>query len=102
MHVSRSRAVTHHNGSPHMKKRQHFTFAVGGMLFAAVLAAPAAATTRTWVSGTGNDADPCSFTAPCKTFGGAIAKTDAGGEISVMGPGGYGTVTINKSLTING
>ena len=57
---------------------------------------------RTWVSGVGDDAFPCSRTAPCKTFAGAISKTLAGGEISVLDPGGYGCVTINKSLTING
>ena len=37
--------------------------------------------TRTWVSGVGDDANPCSRTAPCKTFAGAISKTAAGGEI---------------------
>lgn len=57
---------------------------------------------RTWVSGVGNDANPCSRTAPCKTFAGAISKTAAGGEISVLDPGGYGAVTINKSITIDG
>lgn len=57
---------------------------------------------RTWVSGVGNDANPCSRTAPCKTFAGAISKTAEGGEISVLDPGGYGAVTINKSLTIDG
>src|SRR5207247_6500229 len=58
--------------------------------------------TRTWVSGVGDDANPCSRTAPCKTFAGAISKTAAGGEISVLDPGGYGTVTITKSITIDG
>ena len=58
--------------------------------------------TRTWVSGTGNDANPCSRTAPCKTFAGAISKTAAGGEINAMDPGGYGAVTITKSITIDG
>jgi hypothetical protein len=58
--------------------------------------------TRTWVSGVGNDANPCSRTAPCKTFAGAISKTATGGEISVLDPGGFGTVTIGKGLTING
>jgi hypothetical protein len=58
--------------------------------------------TRTWVSGVGDDANPCSRTAPCKTFAGAISKTAAGGEISVLDPGGYGAVTITKSITING
>jgi hypothetical protein len=55
---------------------------------------------RTWVSGVGDDANPCSRTAPCKTFAGAISKTAAGGVISVLDPGGYGAVTITKSITI--
>ena len=58
--------------------------------------------TRTWVSGVGDDANPCSRTAPCKTFAGAISKTAAAGEISVLDPGGFGAVTITKSITING
>lgn len=58
--------------------------------------------TRTWVSGVGDDANPCSRTAPCKTFAGAISKTAAGGEISVLDPGGFGGVTITKSMTIDG
>src|SRR5919106_243394 len=58
--------------------------------------------TRTWVSGVGDDANPCSRTAPCKTFAGAISKTAAGGFISVLDPGGYGNVTITKSITIDG
>src|SRR5512142_2165430 len=58
--------------------------------------------TRTWVSGVGDDANPCSRTAPCKTFAGAISKTAAGGVISVIDPGGYGAVTITKSITIDG
>ena len=68
----------------------------------ALIAGAAAAQTRTWVSGVGNDADPCSRTAPCKTFSGAISKTSPGGEISVLDPGGFGTVTITKSISING
>jgi hypothetical protein len=58
--------------------------------------------TRTWVSGVGADDNPCSRTAPCKTFAGAYLKTAAGGEIDVLDPGGFGTVTIGKALTING
>lgn len=58
--------------------------------------------TRTWVSGVGDDANPCSRTAPCKTFAGAISKTAAGGEISTLDPGGFGAVTITKSITISG
>src|SRR5947207_8645009 len=58
--------------------------------------------TPTSVSGVGNDANPCSRTAPCKTFAGAISKTATGGEISVLDPGGFGAVTIGKGITING
>ena len=58
--------------------------------------------TRTWVSGGGDDANPCSRTAPCKTFAGAISKTAAGGEINALDPAGYGAVTITKSITIDG
>ncbi len=57
--------------------------------------------TRTWVSGVGDDVNPCSRTAPCKTFAGAISKTAAGGEINCLDPGGFGAVTITKSVTID-
>src|SRR6185437_10532505 len=57
---------------------------------------------RTWVSGVGDDANPCSRTAPCKTFSGAISKTAAGGEIDALDPAGYGAVTITKAITIDG
>src|SRR5262245_59305135 len=71
-----------------------FTFA-----FASLAQAQA---TRTWVSGVGDDVNPCSRTAPCKTFAGAISKTAAGGEIDALDPGGYGAVTITKSIIIDG
>src|SRR5205807_3300673 len=58
--------------------------------------------TRTWVSGVGDDANPCSRTAPCKTFAGAISKTAAGGEIDALDDGGFGAVTITRSMTIDG
>ena len=66
---------------------------------ATVNAADAQAT-RTWVSGVGDDANPCSRTAPCKTFAGAISKTATGGEINVLDPGGFGGVTITKAISI--
>ncbi len=66
-----------------------------------LIAVPAnAQATRTWVSGVGDDANPCSRTAPCKTFAGAISKTAPGGEIDALDPGGFGGVTITKALTI--
>jgi hypothetical protein len=77
-----------------------------GMFAAAVIAAltlasPATAqATRTWISGVGDDVNPCSRTAPCKTFAGAIAKTTAGGEIDTLDPGGFGAVTVTKAMTL--
>src|SRR6478736_9184720 len=68
----------------------------------ALIATPAQAqATRTWVSGVGDDVNPCSRTAPCKTFAGAISKTAAGGEIDCLDSAGYGAVTITKGMTIN-
>src|SRR5215467_345029 len=72
--------------------------AVAVVVFTCALASAQA--TRTWVSGVGDDANPCSRTAPCKTFAGAIAKTATGGEIDVLDPGGFGAVTITKSISI--
>jgi hypothetical protein len=68
----------------------------------ALTTAAHAQATRTWVSSAGNDADPCSRTAPCKTFAGALPKTARGGEISVIDAAGYGAPTITKSITISG
>ncbi|HEV8579488.1 MAG TPA: right-handed parallel beta-helix repeat-containing protein [Thermoanaerobaculia bacterium] len=83
--------------------RSRLCFTLFTVALVALLAVPAAhAQTRTWVSGVGNDANPCSRTAPCKTFAGALAVTAAGGEISVLDPGGFGAVTITKSITISG
>ena len=72
-------------------------------LFVPILAsAPVhAQASRTWVSGVGDDVNPCSRTAPCKTFAGAISKTAAFGEINCLDPGGFGAVTITKSITLN-
>ena len=71
-------------------------------LFALLHIDPAAAqATRTWVSGVGDDANPCSRAAPCLTFAGAISKTATGGEINCLDPGGFGAVTITKAITIS-
>jgi len=80
--------------------RFNVLFALAGVVGSASLAHAQA--TRTWVSGVGDDANPCSRTAPCKTFSGAISKTATGGEISVLDPGGFGGVTITKAITLNG
>jgi hypothetical protein len=83
-----------------MSTKLFAAFVTGTCLF--VSAEAHAQATRTWVSGVGDDVNPCSRTAPCKTFAGAISKTAAGGEINILDPGGYGTVTITKSITIDG
>jgi hypothetical protein len=76
---------------------------VGAMAMPLFYAAPAQAqATRTWVSGVGDDANPCSRTAPCKTWAGAITKTAPGGEIDALDPGGYGALTVTKSITLDG
>src|ERR1700684_2024203 len=70
------------------------------LLFVISAGSAQAQATRTWVSGVGDDANPCSRTAPCKTFAGAISKTATAGEINVLDPGGFGAVTITKAITI--
>src|SRR5271169_4214305 len=86
-----------------MKRFLAVPFAVAGaMLMLFFLSDPAyAQASRTWVSGVGDDANPCSRTAPCKTFAGAISKTAVNGEINCLDPGGFGAVTITKSITID-
>jgi len=75
-----------------------FSFLVFVFAFASIAQAQA---TRTWVSGVGDDVNPCSRTAPCKTFAGAISKTAVNGEINCLDPAGYGAVTVTKSITID-
>ena len=79
---------------------------LGSLLCAGLLAGFSsgafAQATRTWVSGVGDDVNPCSRTAPCKTFAGAISKTAEGGEIDALDPAGYGTLTIGKAITVDG
>src|SRR3984893_10856425 len=70
------------------------------MLIVSAAGSASAQATRTWVSGVGSDSNPCSRTAPCATFAGAYSKTAASGEINVLDPGGFGAVTISKSITI--
>jgi hypothetical protein len=85
----------------HLVRALRLAFLVGAS--AAGLSGMAQAqATRTWVSGVGDDVNPCSRTAPCKTFAGAISKTAACGEINAIDPGGYGAVTITKPMTIDG
>lgn len=84
--------------------RIRFTLITFGLVMFVLAAASTgqAQATRTWVSGVGDDVNPCSRTAPCKTFAGAISKTAAGGEIDALDPGGFGAVTLTKSIIIDG
>src|SRR3954471_7770908 len=85
-----------------MKKNTLILATLGSALSLLLFAAPARAqATRTWVSGVGDDVNPCSRTAPCKTFAGAISKTALNGEINCLDPGGFGAVTITKSISID-
>jgi hypothetical protein len=80
----------------------YFVFFAFAMCFIAMTSQAQAQATRTWVSGVGDDANPCSRTAPCKTFPGAYSRTAVGGEIDALDPGGFGTISISKSITIDG
>ena len=84
-----------------MARQLQIVAALGLGLFALQSAPAYAQATRTWVSGVGDDVNPCSRTAPCKTFAGAISKTAAAGTINCLDPGGFGAVTVTKSITIN-
>src|ERR1700741_1153101 len=85
-----------------MNIRNGLASLMGAMLAVCLLALPAhAQATRTWVSGVGDDMNPCSRTAPCKTFSGSISKTATNGEINCLDPGGFGAVTITKSIQID-
>ena len=75
-----------------------FTFFVFAFAFASMAQAQA---TRTWVSGVGDDVNPCSRTAQCKTFAGAISKTAVNGEINCLDPAGFGSINVTKSITID-
>src|SRR5437660_7818323 len=76
--------------------------ASAAILSLSIATVASAQATRTWISGVGDDVNPCSRTPPCQTFAGAIAKPAPGGEISVLDPGGFGAVTITKSITLDG
>jgi len=84
-------------------RRNMLLASVAGFVLPLLAALPAnAQATRTWISGVGDDVNPCSRTAPCKTWAGAISKTANGGEIDVLDPGGFGQLTITKSITLDG
>ena len=83
-------------------KSRSFRFLFSAVLIAGFSTGAFAQATRTWVSGVGDDVNPCSRTAPCKTWAGAISKTAEGGEIDPLDPAGYGTLTITKAITIDG
>jgi hypothetical protein len=86
-----------------MTKSSLFSAVLGALFVVGLAIAPAhAQATRTWVSGVGDDANPCSRTAPCKTWAGAISKTTTGGEIDALDPGGFGALTITKPITLDG
>jgi len=95
--VERSAATVRRMSSPR-------AVVVALLLTAAGLAVPAAAgaAPQTYLSGIGDDANPCTIANPCKTWPGAISKTDAGGTMTALDSGSYGALTITKSMTVDG
>src|SRR6202790_327546 len=85
-----------------MKRFYYFFMVTCAICFCAMTSQAQAQATRTWVSGLGDDANPCSRTAPCKTWAGAISKTADCGEMDALDPGGFGTVTITKGVKLDG
>ena len=69
---------------------------------AAMLTAAGAAATvqRTFVASTGLDTNPCSLTAPCRSFGAAILLTNFGGDVVTLDSAGYGPVVIDRPVSI--
>jgi hypothetical protein len=97
---SRRGAIKPFDKELEMRRVVLFAIAIGTAAICLKAEPAQAQATRTWVSGVGDDANPCSRTAPCKTFAGAISKTAPSGEINVLDPGGFGAVTITKSISI--
>jgi len=84
-----------------MTKIASLPIIAGALLAFGLYAAPAqAGPNRTWVSGHGADSGGCALVAPCRTFAFALTQTAAGGEIDVVDPADYGTVTITKAISI--
>ena len=84
-----------------MGMNRQLTAVLGLVLSLALADSSAHAQSQSWVSGVGSDANPCTRTAPCLTFAGALSKTKAGGEIDCLDPGSYGAVTITKAVTLD-
>lgn len=97
----RSGLVSHFERDPTMINSRSIRLLLCAVMVAGFSSAAFAQATRTWVSGVGDDANPCSRTAPCKTFAGAISKTAINGEINALDPGGFGAVTVTKSINID-
>lgn len=83
-----------------MRIRILFAIVAAGFALALTPSTASAQATRTWVSGVGDDLNPCSRTAPCKTFAGALSKTATHGEINCLDPGAFGAVNITKAISI--
>ncbi|HYR75262.1 MAG TPA: right-handed parallel beta-helix repeat-containing protein [Pyrinomonadaceae bacterium] len=81
----------------HFSIRFAFTFA-----FLLICCFTAQAQSRVFVSGVGSDTNPCTRTAPCRTFQQAHNVVSSGGEVVALDPAGFGQLTITKSISIIG
>jgi hypothetical protein len=55
---------------------------------------------RVFVASYGSDSNPCTFGSPCKTFQQAVNVVAQGGEVTAIDSAGFGTITIQHSVTI--
>jgi hypothetical protein len=83
--------------------RTQLSFALLAVAFACshtISAADAAPRDRVFVASYGNDANPCSFTSPCRNFQQAINTVAVGGEVTAIDSAGFGPISISHSVTI--
>ena len=88
-----------------MNKRKTALNALAALVITAASAGLAAAQTsgppRTFTSAQrGHDANPCTLQQPCRSIARSLSMVAAGGEVIVLDSGGYGPITITKSVTV--
>jgi hypothetical protein len=84
----------------HGAKLMKLNLIVGMLALLSMPIEAASAASRVWLSGKGNDGNPCTLQAPCRTLNTALGVVDAGGEIDFLDPAGYGFAYIFKSVSI--
>jgi hypothetical protein len=56
----------------------------------------------TWVSASGSDFNPCTFSQPCRTFNHARVLTNSNGIVKAINAADYGAVAVDQPIVIDG